>query len=55
MSEHKKHTPIVSEKQARFFGAEYGRAKQGKATESGMSEKVLKRHLREYYGKVRKA
>jgi len=44
------HTPIVSEKQAGFFGAELGRLRAGKATESGMSEAELVRHLKEWGG-----
>jgi len=41
----KKHTPIVSKKQAAFMGAEYGRAKEGKSRETDMSRAELKRHL----------
>jgi inorganic pyrophosphatase len=44
------HTPIVSEKQAGFFGAELGRLRRGEATESGMSEAELSRHLKEWGG-----
>jgi hypothetical protein len=34
--------PSVSAKQHRFFGAEYGRAKAGKKTKTGMSTNKLK-------------
>ena len=34
--------PSVSEKQRRFMGAEYARAKAGKHTETGMSKKKLR-------------
>jgi len=44
---HRKHTPIVSEKQRGFFGAEMSRAAEGKKTKSGMSKDVLSRHLKE--------
>jgi hypothetical protein len=33
--------PAVSEKQRRFMGAELGRKRAGKKTETGMSEKQL--------------
>jgi len=46
-----KHTPIVSEKQKKFFGAEIGRAKAGKETRTGMSEETLAEHLEESGGK----
>jgi hypothetical protein len=40
----RKHTPIVSKKQARLFGAVAG----GKKTKAkGLSKKEAKRHLRE--------
>lgn len=45
---HRKHTPIVTKKQARFFGAEYGRRKEGKSTRTDMSTAELKRHLEEW-------
>jgi len=45
------HTPIVSERQRRFFGAEYGRAKRGEARETGMSKAILREHLLEVSGK----
>ena len=41
--------PSVSEKQRRFFGAEYGRAKAGKRTKTGIS----KAKLRHFAGKVK--
>ena len=44
----RKHTPIVSEKQQGFFGAEYARKKKGKAK---MSKAILKSHLKESKGK----
>jgi len=44
------HTPITTEKQAGFFGAELGRLRAGKSTESGMSEAELVRHLKEWGG-----
>ncbi len=47
----RKHTPIVSAKQARFFGAEYGRAKSGESRETSISKKDLKSHLKEWGGK----
>jgi hypothetical protein len=51
MPEHRKHTPIVSEKQRGFFGAELGRLRASKATETDMSEAELSRHLKEAKGK----
>lgn len=33
--------PSVSEKQRRFMGAELGRARKGKKTRTGMSQKQL--------------
>ncbi len=44
----RKHTPILSKKQAAFMGSEYGRAKEGKARETDMSRAELKRHLEEW-------
>jgi hypothetical protein len=44
----KRHTPIVSKKQAAFIGSEYGRAKEGKPRETDMSRAELKRHLEEW-------
>lgn len=44
----KKHTPIVSEKQKRLFGAVAG----GKSTKaSGLSKTEAKRHLKEVAGR----
>ena len=40
--------PAVSEKQRRFFGAELGRKREGKATKTGMSEDKL----REFAAKI---
>ena len=48
---HKAHTPIVSEKQRGFFGAELARKRAGKETKTEMSEAELKRHLEESKGK----
>jgi hypothetical protein len=48
---HRKHTPIVSRRQQRFFGAEYGRKKAGKKGRTKMSKTTLKRHLHESKGK----
>lgn len=47
----RKHTPIVSKKQAGFFGAEYARKKTGKKGRTDMSKAELKRHLQEYGGR----
>jgi hypothetical protein len=48
---HRKHTPIVSEKQRGFFGAELKRKREGKETKTEMSEVELSRHLEESKGK----
>jgi len=49
---HKKHTPIVSEKQQGLFGAEYARRKEGKEGRMpGITEKELRSHLKESKGK----
>ena len=47
----KVHTPITTEQQRKFFGAELGRLREGKATITGMSEAELSRHLKEVSGK----
>jgi len=47
----RKHTPIVSKKQQKFFGAEYGRKKAGKRGRTDMTKAELKRHLEESKGK----
>jgi len=47
----KVHTPITTEAQRKFFGAELGRLRAGKATITGMSEEELRRHLKEAKGK----
>ena len=47
----RKHTPIVSEAQRGFFGAELARKRAGKATKTDMSEAELVRHLKEAGGK----
>lgn len=48
---HRKHTPIVSGKQRRFFGAEYGRAKRGEVRETDITKADLRSHLKESKGK----
>jgi hypothetical protein len=48
---HRKHTPIVSESQRGFFGAELARLRAGKNTKTDMSEAELVRHLKESKGK----
>lgn len=48
---HRKHTPIVSEKQRGFFGAELARKRADKETTTKMSEAELVRHLKEAKGK----
>ena len=48
---HRKHTPIVSEKQRGFFGAELARRRKGKKTKTEMPESELVRHLKESKGK----
>ena len=45
---------IVSAKQARLFGAEYGRGKRGEKKETGMSQAELRRHLLEWSKKKKK-
>lgn len=48
----KAHTPIVSKKQQKLFGAEYGRRKAGEARRmKGITTKELKSHLKESKGK----
>jgi hypothetical protein len=48
---HRKHTPIVSEKQRGLFGADLLRLRKGLKTKTGMSEAELVRHLKESKGK----
>jgi ABC-type phosphate/phosphonate transport system ATPase subunit len=48
---HKKHTPITTEQQRKFFGAELGRLRAGKSTLTRMSEEELRQHLKEVKGK----
>ena len=43
----KVHTPIITEQQRKFFGAELGRLRAGKATVTEMSKAELRRHLKE--------
>jgi len=47
----RKHTPITSRRQQKFFGAELARKRAGKETETEMSEAELVRHLKESKGK----
>ncbi len=47
----RKHTPIVSEKQRGFFGAELARKKAGKKTQTEITLADLRRHLQESKGK----
>lgn len=47
----KRHTPIVSEKQRGFFGAELARKRAGRVTKTNMPEEELARHLHEAKGK----
>jgi hypothetical protein len=47
----RKHTPIVSEKQRNFFGAELGRKRAGKSGKTKMTMAELSRHLKEVAGK----
>ena len=53
MPKHKRkvHTPIVTEQQRKFFGAELGRLRAGKPRVTAMPEEELKRHLKEVSGK----
>ena len=52
MPSHRKHTPIVSEKQRGLFGAEYARRKAGKKGRmSGITTEELRSHLKESKGK----
>jgi len=49
---HRKHTPIVSEKQRGLFGAELARREEGKKSRMpGITEQELREHLRESKGK----
>ena len=49
---HRKHTPIVSEKQRGLMGAELARRRAGKARRMpSMTTKELEEHLRESKGK----
>ena len=52
MTEHKKpRTPIVSETQRGFFGAELARLRAGKKRKTDMTEAQLVTHLRDVAGK----
>ena len=48
---YRKHTPIESEKQRGFFGAELRRKRAGKKGKTEMSQAVLSAHLKEAKGK----
>ena len=49
---HRKHTPIVSEKQRGLFGAELARRRAGKARRMpDITARELEEHLRESKGK----
>lgn len=49
---HRKHTPIVSEKQRGLFGAEYARRKEGKTPKiPSLKTSDIKSHLEEAGGK----
>jgi len=47
----RKHTPITSEKQRGFMGAELARKETGKSGKTDMSKAELSRHLKESKGK----
>lgn len=47
--------PAVSEKQRRFMGADYARAKAGKKTKTGMSKSQLRDFASKSKGKGRSA
>ena len=47
----RKHTPITSEKQREFFGAELARKRAGEEGKTDMSKTELERHLHESKGK----
>lgn len=52
MPKHRKHTPIVSEKQQGLMGAELGRRREGKQGRmKGTTTKELESHLHESKGK----
>ena len=48
---HRKHTPIITEQQRKFFGAELGRLRAGEPRVTAMPEEELRRHLKEVSGK----
>lgn len=48
---HRKHTPITSEAQRGFMGAELARKRAGKEGKTEMSKAELARHLEESKGK----
>lgn len=47
----RKHTPIISKKQRKFFGAELSRAQANKKRKTEMPIVELKKHLKETKGK----
>ena len=53
MPKHKRkvHTPIITEQQRKFFGAELGRLRAGEPRVTAMPEEELRRHLKEVSGK----
>ena len=46
--------PSVSKKQQAFFGAELGRARAGKKTRTGLSEKILREFAKSVKKKKKK-
>lgn len=54
MSKYRKHTPIMTGKQAHYFDWQYKKGKKGESKESGMSQAELKRHLEEWGRKHKK-
>lgn len=47
----RKHTPITTQKERGFFGAELARKRAGQKGKTKMSEAELSRHLKESKGK----
>lgn len=48
---HRKHTPIVSRQQQKFFAVELEKKKEGEVGNTGMTQAELTRHLQESRGK----
>jgi hypothetical protein len=48
---HRKHTPIMSQAETRFFGRELSEKQKGDGSRSDMSVAEIKRHLEERKGK----